>query len=164
MFVCQKRTEGLGSCWRCPTTFSNTPHAFTVLQTSRSACPRQRDRKPHPPRACCIPRRCLVSRCTSPPRLADLSFHRSTGPCALAAALLCVCLFSEPFWQNFYLVKADSLNVTMKAGAWGVCNRLRVSGISLSSVQARKADPKAVFASFLLRVSLAAEQHQRRWT
>ncbi|ORY88969.1 SUR7/PalI family-domain-containing protein [Leucosporidium creatinivorum] len=47
------------------------------------------------------------------------------GPCALAAALLCVCLFSEPFWQNFYLVKADSLNVTMKAGAWGVCNRLR---------------------------------------
>ncbi|KAI5480902.1 actin cortical patch SUR7/pH-response regulator PalI family protein [Pseudohyphozyma bogoriensis] len=47
------------------------------------------------------------------------------GPFALAAGLMIVGCFSEPFWQNFYVIQANSLNVTMKAGAWGVCNRLR---------------------------------------
>lgn len=64
--------------------------------------------------------------------MADLrSGPLPTGPVTLAAALLCVALFSEPFWQNFFLLKADSLNVTMKAGAWGVCTRLRVRSLSL---------------------------------
>ncbi|SCV71481.1 BQ2448_3069 [Microbotryum intermedium] len=49
------------------------------------------------------------------------------GPIALAAGLLSVICFSEPFWQNFYILRCDTLNVTMKAGAWGVCTKLRNS-------------------------------------
>ncbi|KAK4057115.1 hypothetical protein OIO90_002015 [Microbotryomycetes sp. JL221] len=47
------------------------------------------------------------------------------GPIVLSAALLLVSIFTEPFWQNFYLIKADSANVTMKMGHWGLCNRMR---------------------------------------
>lgn len=28
--------------------------------------------------------------------------------------------------KNFYIVKGDALNTTMKLGAWGLCTRLRV--------------------------------------
>ncbi|KDE09534.1 hypothetical protein MVLG_00432 [Microbotryum lychnidis-dioicae p1A1 Lamole] len=49
------------------------------------------------------------------------------GPIALAAGLLSVICFSEPIWQNFFILKCDTQNVTMKAGAWGVCTKLRNS-------------------------------------
>ncbi|KAM0755420.1 hypothetical protein T439DRAFT_375788 [Meredithblackwellia eburnea MCA 4105] len=47
------------------------------------------------------------------------------GPFAVAAGLLTVACFSEPFWQNFYILEARALNTTLKAGAWGVCTKLR---------------------------------------
>ncbi|GAA5856665.1 hypothetical protein JCM8547_005920 [Rhodosporidiobolus lusitaniae] len=47
------------------------------------------------------------------------------GPMALAAALLLVSVFSEPYWQNFYIVEAKALNTTMKLGAWGLCTKYR---------------------------------------
>ncbi|GAA5920359.1 hypothetical protein JCM1841_005584 [Sporobolomyces salmonicolor] len=48
-----------------------------------------------------------------------------SGPFALAAALLLVSVFSEPYWQNFYILEGKSLNTTMKIGAWGACSRPR---------------------------------------
>ncbi|GAA6004051.1 hypothetical protein JCM10207_006533 [Rhodosporidiobolus poonsookiae] len=48
-----------------------------------------------------------------------------SGPMALAAALLLVSVFSEPYWQNFYIVQAKAANSTLKLGAWGACTRYR---------------------------------------
>ncbi|GAA6029102.1 hypothetical protein JCM8097_001596 [Rhodosporidiobolus ruineniae] len=48
-----------------------------------------------------------------------------SGPMALAAALLLVSTFSEPYWQNFYIVQGKALNTTVKLGAWGVCTKYR---------------------------------------
>ncbi|GAA6061212.1 hypothetical protein JCM10212_001533 [Sporobolomyces blumeae] len=48
-----------------------------------------------------------------------------SGPFALAAALLIVSLFSEPFWQNFYILEGKAANTTMKLGAWGACTKIR---------------------------------------
>lgn len=47
------------------------------------------------------------------------------GPFTLGACLMLVSNFSEPIWNNFYIVKGDALNTTMKLGAWGLCTRLR---------------------------------------
>ncbi|GAA5850373.1 hypothetical protein JCM3766R1_004325 [Sporobolomyces carnicolor] len=48
-----------------------------------------------------------------------------SGPMALAAALMLVSIFSEPFWQNFYVLEGKALNTTIKVGAWGACTRFR---------------------------------------
>ncbi|GAA6005116.1 uncharacterized protein JCM10292_005574 [Rhodotorula paludigena] len=48
-----------------------------------------------------------------------------SGPMALAAVLLLVSVFSEPFWQNFYIIQGKADNTTLKLGAWGACTRLR---------------------------------------
>ncbi|BGO93772.1 hypothetical protein NBRC10512_004561 [Rhodotorula toruloides] len=47
------------------------------------------------------------------------------GPMLLAAALLLVSNFSEPYWQNFYIVQGKALNTTIKLGAWGACTSYR---------------------------------------
>lgn len=61
----------------------------------------------------------------------DPDTHRSVrspafyGPVALATALTCVSLFSDPLWSQFHLIEAQALNTTMEVGAWGACIRLR---------------------------------------
>ncbi|BGP42288.1 hypothetical protein JCM10450v2_006381 [Rhodotorula kratochvilovae] len=48
-----------------------------------------------------------------------------SGPMALATALLVVSIFSEPYWQNFYIIEGKALNTTIKLGAWGACTKFR---------------------------------------
>ncbi|BGP18646.1 hypothetical protein JCM10213_002891 [Rhodosporidiobolus nylandii] len=48
-----------------------------------------------------------------------------SGPVALAAALMLVSIFSEPYWQNFYIVEGKAANTTVKIGAWGACTKFR---------------------------------------
>ncbi|GAA5969543.1 hypothetical protein JCM11641_008151 [Rhodosporidiobolus odoratus] len=48
-----------------------------------------------------------------------------SGPIALAAALMLVSTFSEPYWQNFYIVQGKALNSSVKIGAWGACTRYK---------------------------------------
>ncbi|GAA5857127.1 hypothetical protein JCM9279_006018 [Rhodotorula babjevae] len=48
-----------------------------------------------------------------------------SGPMALATALLVVSIFSEPYWQNFYIIQGKALNTTIKLGAWGACTKYR---------------------------------------
>ncbi|GAA5915650.1 hypothetical protein JCM6882_002374 [Rhodosporidiobolus microsporus] len=45
------------------------------------------------------------------------------GPMALSACLLLVSVFSEPYWQNFYIAQGKADNSTIKLGAWGACTR-----------------------------------------
>ncbi|POY72331.1 hypothetical protein BMF94_4633 [Rhodotorula taiwanensis] len=47
------------------------------------------------------------------------------GPFALGAVLMLISTFSEPIWQNFYIVRGTAANTTVKVGAWGACTALR---------------------------------------
>ncbi|GAA5954781.1 hypothetical protein JCM8115_005526 [Rhodotorula mucilaginosa] len=47
------------------------------------------------------------------------------GPFTLGAVLMLISNFSEPIWQNFYVIRGTALNTSVKVGAWGVCTRLR---------------------------------------